>query len=208
MATAETEIVDQVSAPPKRISLDEYKKMAEDGVLGPDDRTELLDGLLVKKMTKGLRHVAITHRLFRTLLVGLPGAWHARKEDPIELPGGPEQNAPSVPEPDLVVLKGGDGAFDSRYPTPDDIALAVEVATDGRMLSRDRAGLARYAWNRIPCVWIVNLAAGVIEVYTNPTGAETEPVYQSHEVKRPDETIKVPLGGDHDMTLDVGQLLA
>ena len=206
MATAETAV--QTPAEPKRLSLADYDEMIRDGRFSRDDRFELLDGILVKKMTKGPRHVAITHRIDRALLRSLPVAWHSRMEAPVGLPTGPEQNAPSRPEPDVIVLKGVVGTFDERHPLPDDLALVVEIASDGRRVSEDRKGLARYAFNKIPCVWIVNLAANAIEVYTNPTGPGENAVYQGMAFKHPGETITVPLGGGEDVILDVGELLA
>ncbi len=206
MATAETPA--QAPAQPRRLSLAEYDEMIREGRFGRDDRFELLDGLLVKKMIKGPRHLAITHRLYNALLRSLPGAWHSRMEAPVGLPTGPEQGAPSRPEPDILVLKGVEGTFDDRHPLPDEIALAVEVASDRRRLLEDRKGLTRYAFNNIPSVWIVNLSANVIEVYTNPTGPVEDAIYEGITVKHPGETIAVPLGGGEDVNLDVGALLA
>ena len=168
----------------------------------------VVDWGAVKSTTKGLRHVAVAHRLFVCLLRGLPEGWHPRKEDPIELPGGPEAGAPSRPEPDVVVLRGPDGTFDARYPLPGDVAPVVEVASDPRVLKRDREGLARYAWNGVARVWVVNLGAGVIEVYTRPTGPVDDPVYAENLVKRPGDRIEVPLAGGDDLILDVAALLA
>src|SRR3954466_10338304 len=88
-----------------RISLDVYRSMGDLGLLLPDDRVELLDGLLVKKMTRGPRHVTATNRLVKHLDTHLPAGWSARKEDPIELPGGPA-GADSAPEPDVAVVRG------------------------------------------------------------------------------------------------------
>src|SRR4051794_3860735 len=88
-----------------RITLDVYRSMGELGLLSPDDRVELLDGLLVKKMTKGPRHVTATHRLMRSFHSNLPPGWCARQEAPLELPGGPGR-PDSAPEPDVAVVAG------------------------------------------------------------------------------------------------------
>src|SRR5258707_4688016 len=71
-----------------RISLDVYRSMGELGLLFPDDRVELLDGLLVKKMTKYPQHSTVTHRIFMRLISSLPAGWVAPMEQPIELPAG------------------------------------------------------------------------------------------------------------------------
>ncbi len=129
-------------------------------------------------------------------------------EAPVDLPLGPIQQAPSRPEPDVMVLKGPDGTFDHSYPQPADVVLVVEVSSDSRRLREDREGLTRYAYNGIPCVWIVNLAANVIEIYSKPTSPETGAVYEKNEIKHPGETITVSLDGVADIVLDVAALLA
>ncbi|MCA1685697.1 MAG: Uma2 family endonuclease [Planctomycetia bacterium] len=88
------------------------------------------------------------------------------------------------------------------------MALAVEVSSNSQMLARDRAGLTRYAWNGIPCVWIVNLASDVIEVYTRPTAPGEGSIYEVVTVERPGETIEVSLGAEETPNLDVSELLA
>ena len=86
--------------------------------------------------------------------------------------------------------------------------LVVEVASDSRSLALDREGLARYAWNGVAVVWIVNLAASVIEVYSDPTGPVEFPVYEQNAVKRAGDSIVVRLDGEREITLDVAALLA
>ncbi len=201
MATAETTIE------PKRLTLAEYDAMVRDGRFSSEERHELLDGLLVKTMTKGPRHIAISHRIYNSLLRNLPGAWHPRIEAVAGLPTGPVQDAPSRPEPDVMILKGVEGTFDDRHPMPEEIALVVEVSSDRRRLFEDRKGLTRYAYNHIPCVWIVNLVANLIEIYTNPTGPGDDAVYEGISVRRPGERITEPLEAGQDIDLDVSALL-
>jgi Uma2 family endonuclease len=176
-----------------RISLDVYRSMGELGLLLPDDRVELLDGLLVKKMTKGPRHVTATQRLVKYLDTHLPAGWSARKEDPIELPGGPER-ADSAPEPDVAVVRGGLADYSARHPGPADVALVVEVAGSPGMLARDPRGLARYAWAGIPVVWIVNLTNETVEVQTTPTGMGPDPHYDQRVVKGRGTDLPIVLG--------------
>lgn len=190
-----------------RFSLKDYARMCRLGLLSKDDRVELLDGLVVKKMTKGPRHVTVTHRIFATLNERLPVGWHPRMEAPVELPTGPKAGAPSSPEPDVTAVRGLFGCYSARHPGPEDVALAVEVAGDPRMLAKDRKGLPRYAWNRIPVVWIVNLPRDTIEVYTEPTGPCELPEYQAMIVLKPGDPITVTLGEAPAVVLDVRQLL-
>jgi Uma2 family endonuclease len=59
--------------------------------------------------------------------------------------------------------------YRATLPRPEDTLLAVEVANTS--LDYDRTvKLALYASNGIPEVWIVNLAAELVEVYRSPAG--------------------------------------
>jgi Uma2 family endonuclease len=175
-----------------RMPLDVYRSMGEQGLLGPDDRIELLDGLLVKQMTKGPRHVLVTHRIVKLLEMCLPQGWCARQEAPIELPAGPDGD--SAPEPDVAVVTGALEDYGWRLPTLGEVALVVQVAADRRRLATDRKGLARYAWAEVPAVWIVNLASDTVEVYTGPSGQGANPGYRTVEVKSVGDVIPIAFG--------------
>ena len=119
-----------------RISLDQYHHLIAIGLFRPSDRLVLLDGLLVDKMTKGPRHCTASEAAWRAIDALLPADWHARKEDPIALPGGPSGFG-SEPEPDIVVVSGPSGTYKDHHPGPGEIALVVEVADS--TLDDDRA---------------------------------------------------------------------
>src|SRR3954453_2347106 len=169
--------------------------MGELGLLSPDDRVELLDGFLVKKMTRGPRHVTVTRRLVKSFDAQLPASWSARQEAPIELPGG-QDRPDSAPEPDVAVVTGDLDDYVARHPGPGEVALVVEVAGSPDMVTRDRKGLARYAWSRIPIVWIVNLVNETVEVYSDPSGMAPDPKYGSCTVQAIGTGLSLTLGGE------------
>ncbi len=175
-----------------RITLDSYRGMGEHGQIKKADRVVLLDGLLVKKMTKGSRHTTANMLVWQAIAAVLPTGWYARKEDPIELPDGPT-GADSAPEPDVSVVSGVVVDYRTRHPGPGEVALIVEVADSS--LAADREMLRRYAWAGIPCVWIVNLPGQVVEVYTQPTGRKPDPRYAALETKGLNDTLAVMLAG-------------
>lgn len=174
-----------------RISLDLYHRMGELGLLQTSDRVVLLDGLLVKKMTKKPRHVTSSQQTVDHVSAMLPAGWYVRKEDPISLSGGPE-GADSEPEPDVAVVRGSSRDYTTRHPRAAEIGLIVEVAE--RSLADDRASLRRYAWARVPCVWIVNLIDDVIEVYSGPSGPTADPSYANRVVYGPGQSITLVVG--------------
>src|SRR5260221_507998 len=91
-----TEVLDPESL--YRIPLEVYHAIAEHGLLTPRDKVVLLDGLLVKKMTKGGPHYVATKLVWEVLHELVPDGWHVQKEDPIALPGG-SKGRDSEPEP-------------------------------------------------------------------------------------------------------------
>jgi len=177
----------------QRISLEIYRQMIDLGLLLPTDRIELLDGFLVKKMTKYPRHASVTRLLAALFGARLPVGWIAIKEDPIELPA-PLQGD-SAPEPDVTIVTGTLRDYKRRHPGPGDVVLVIEVSGSAEMLVRDRAGLERYARAGLPMAWIVNLVDNTVEIYTRPSGMVANPAYGSCEVKGIGDVAEVTIGG-------------
>jgi Uma2 family endonuclease len=140
-----------------RISVDEYERMV--GVLD-DERVELIDGFLVKKMGKNPPHVWSTDAVAEIMKAKTPG-WWCRQEAPVRIPDFDE------PEPDVSVVRGSRDDYRSRIPEAADVVLVVEVSDT--TLDRDQGPKwSAYARGRIPVYWIVNLVDGQVEVYTDP----------------------------------------
>jgi len=176
-----------------RMPLDVYDRLAEVGLLGPSDRTELLDGLLVRKMTKGHPHIVATHLTRDALAAVLPGGWFVFKEDPVALPTGPGGYA-SEPEPDVSVVRGAIRDYLARHPDPQDMALIVEVADSS--IREDRVKkLVRYAWAGVPVAWLVNLVARTVEVHSQPTGPAAPARYQEVAVYGEGDDVPVVVDG-------------
>jgi Uma2 family endonuclease len=144
-------------APLYRMTVDEYERIGE---FLDDKRVELINGLLVKKMTQGDLHSAADELLGPALARAIPAGWHARGDKPVRLP--PD----SIPEPDRSVVRGTVRDYKDRTPAAADVALVVEVAQSS--LSEDRAQGQLYARSGIPIYWIVNLLGRQVEVYSEP----------------------------------------
>ena len=152
-----------------RLSLEQYDRMIEVGILNEHHPVFLLHGFLVNKMPREQPHVLATQNVYEELRRVVPEGWFNVKEDPIDLPDGPEGCA-SVPEPDGAIIRGSRQDYGRRRPGPDDVSLIVEVANT--TLAGDRQVLACYAFAGIPRAWIVNLRERIVEVYADPTGPE------------------------------------
>lgn len=181
-----------------RLSVHQYDQMARAGILDGEDRVELIDGLLVNKMTKNERHMATTKRIVREVQKALPPNFHVAKEDPIVTPR-------SEPEPDVAVIRGEIEDYLSRKPRADDVVLLVEVSDT--TYAADRAKLRLYAEAGIPTCWIANLPSDRIEVYHDPTGPDPHPDYRHRQDFGRNTTITLLIDGQEAARLAVNELL-
>jgi len=167
MATVVTEFRPTESPEPNRRAWtrDEYHRMAEMGIIGPDEHVELLDGQIVEKMPPiGPSHGSTTDRLAEVLRNAFGPEYRVREEKSILLINAEKDE----PEPDIVVAFGTWQEFKERLPGPNDIRLIVEVADSSLISDRKTKGLL-YAASGIVEYWIVNLVDRVVEVHTLPT---------------------------------------
>jgi len=152
-----------------RLSIDKYHAMIREGILTEDDPVELLEGLLIRKMSKNPPHTVATSLVRKALERLVQAGWHVNTQEPITCED-------SEPEPDVKVVRGAPRDYLNRHPGPQDVALVVEVSDSS--LTQDRGVKKRlYAVARIPVYWIVNLLERQIEVYTDPSGPAEQPDY-------------------------------
>jgi len=142
------------------LTVDEYHRMGEAGILTEDDRVELIEGELVAMAPVGSEHIAATNALTRLLVLAVGDRGIVSVGNPVRL------SRHSEPQPDFAVLKPRDD-YRTSLPRPEDTMLAVEVANTSLGYDRN-VKLALYARSFIPEVWIVNLAAEEVEVYRTP----------------------------------------
>ncbi len=173
--------------PVTRLTVEQYHEMARAGILPASAPLELLEGWLVRKMTKDPPH-ALSVGCTGDALVSVVGTRrHVRTESPIT-------TADSEPEPDLTVVRGVRRDYVDRHPGPAEVELVVEVADTS--LDRDRRWKKTlYAVQGIPVYWIINLVDRQIEVFTRPTGPHAQPDYADCRFFRDGEQIPVVLDG-------------
>jgi Uma2 family endonuclease len=142
-----------------RVSVERYFEMVECGILSPDDRVELLDGLIVSMAAQSAPHAGTVYRVQRILLQKLGIDTVVRAHSSFFA------GRNSVPEPDIAVLPGR--ADDYLSEPPSSAHLLVEVAASS--LIQDRlTKSAIYARAGVPCYWIVNLRDHCVEVFREP----------------------------------------
>ncbi len=146
----------------RRFTVHEYHRMGQAGILGEDDRLELLDGEIVEMAPIGSRHQAAVDRLTSLFFNRVGGAAVVRVQGPVRL------GEDSEPEPDLLLLRKRADFYASAHPGPEDVLLLVEVSDTSAEYDRE-VKLPLYARHGIAEVWLVGLQTGEVEVYRAPT---------------------------------------
>lgn len=181
--------------PLRRFTVDEYHRMIETGILGENDRVELVDGWIIEMSPIGPPHMICVQLVASALDHHLPAGWTVRSQGPITLPT-------SEPEPDVTVVRGGIRDYSKRHPGGADIGLVVEVADTSLQFDRFQKG-PQYAAAGISEYWIVNLAQRCVEVYRGPAAGK----YPAPEVVRFDGTVEIVLAGEHVGKIAVADIL-
>jgi Uma2 family endonuclease len=143
------------------ITVADYYRMAEVGILGERDHVELIDGELVAMSPIGSYHhgtvIGLSHALWRAVgeraMVSVQG--------PVRL------DDLSEPEPDCALLKPRPDFYRDAHAQPDDVLLLIEVADTSLNYDRTVKRML-YARHAIPEFWIVDLIAGEVEVCREP----------------------------------------
>lgn len=148
---------------PRAFTVDEYYRMAQVGILGPEERVELLEGRIFALPPKTPPHASTVTMMNQLFHQNLGGTAIVSVHNPVRL------DRYSEPEPDVSLLEPREDFYASRHPGPDDALLLVEVA-DTTADSERSVKIPLYAGAGIPEVWLVNLPAGRIEVYRKPGG--------------------------------------
>lgn len=156
----------------------EYHRMAEAGILHPDERVELLAGQILKMAAKGTAHSAATTRTEKLLENRLGEQVLVRVQEPVRL------NDFSEPEPDIAVLIPEPLYYEDHHPTPSEVYLIIEVADTS--LDRDLNFKARiYAQSGIADYWVLDVNDRQLYVFRLPG----QNGYQNEVILSDDRTI-------------------
>jgi Uma2 family endonuclease len=150
---------------PRPFTVAEYYHMAEVGIIGPDERVELLDGQVIVVPPIGPLHGADVMSLTKLFFHRFPDDVLVSVQSSLRL------DDMSEPEPDLIVLPGPATRYREAHPTPADALIVVEVAMTSLAYDRGRKRAA-YARTGVQEYWIVDLAHDEVEVYWDPENGE------------------------------------
>lgn len=150
---------------PRRFTVEEYYRMAEAGILEPEERLELLDGVIYVMSPIGSRHASNVHRLGFLLGRQLGDRAQVRFQSPIRLTDDSE------PEPDLAIVTPRHDFYASGHPEPSDVFLLIEVMETSAAYDRGKK-LRSYARAGIKEVWLVDLKRETVEICRQAEGDE------------------------------------
>ncbi len=177
-----------------RFTAAEYNRLGEVGIIGEDDRVELIDGEILDMCPIGYRHAAHVRKLTTLLADNRVREMLVDVQNPLDL------GTRYQPQPDVMLLRGRTDNYASALPTAEDVLLLIEVA-DSSLDYDQHTKLPMYARAGIAEVWIVNLDADQVEIYTQPQ----EAAYTATRVARRGDTVQI--GALPAVTLPVADIL-
>lgn len=148
-----------------RITVDEYYRMAEVGLLAPDARVELIDGEIIDMAPIGTGHGSVVDELARLFIKAAGDRGRVRIQGAIRLDGSSE------PQPDIALLAPHAHRYRHVQPSPSDVLLLIEVSDSTLRYDLD-VKVPLYARHGIPEVWIVDLQHGELRFYRSPVDAK------------------------------------
>jgi Uma2 family endonuclease len=154
--------MDAVGTTDDRYTAERYFELVAQSLLRPDDRVELLDGVIVTGPPSGPSHASVAGQIAQAVTLAVVPQAAVRVQLPLIA------GTHSVPEPDVAVVTGTHGDYRDAHPTT--ALLAIEVFDSS--LPQDRLTKTRiYAAAHIPEYWIVNLREACVEVLRAPDPA-------------------------------------
>ncbi len=178
-----------------RYTSERYFRLVEEGVLGPDDRVELLDGVIVAMAPSGPAHATVVNQAAQALILAVASRAAVRVQAPLVASGL------SAPEPDIAVVPGALKDYLTAHPAT--ALLVVEVSDSS--LPQDRITKARiYAGASVPEYWILNLREDCVEVLRAPDPQAR--CYREHRIARRGEHLELTALAGASLTVD--ELLA
>ncbi|HEX6042410.1 Uma2 family endonuclease [Longimicrobium sp.] len=152
---------------PVRFSSEDYHRLGEIGVIGDDERVELIDGEVIQMTPMGGQHQTVVFDIddYLDSVVG-PGL-RVAAQAAVKLDG-------AEPVPDLVVLRRA-AEIRGKLPRPAACVLAVEVADSSALY--DRSGKRElYARGEIAEYWVVDLSTRTVVLHLRPLAGDYQDV--------------------------------
>lgn len=159
-----------------------YHRMIELGMLGEEDKVELIHGEIIKMSPVSKEHIAAVDRISNLIKELLGKHAIVRTQSPIHIPEHSE------PEPDITLLKPRSDFYASSHATAEDIYLVIEVAQTSWDYDYE-IKRPLYASAGIAELWLVNLNKNEIEVHQTPANN----TYKNISIHQSGDELTLPL---------------
>lgn len=151
---------------PIRFSNDDYQRLGAIGVIGDEERVELIDGEVIRMTPVGGAHQTVAFDV-DDYLHGVVGPGLHVVHGALRLEG-------AEPIPDVMVLRRADEVR-GNLPSPAACLLVVEVS--GTSAHYDRSGKRElYARGGVPEYWVVDLNTRSVVVHQRPVAGDYQQV--------------------------------
>jgi len=174
-----------------RLTVHDYYRMAEVGILRPDARVELIEGEIIDMAPNGSRHAGTINHLARILHASVSELAVVQIQNPVSL------NEHSEPKPDVALLRPRADFYKSAHPRPADVLLIIEVADTSLRYDRE-IKVPLYARYGIPELWVIDLNGRNLTRYRDPR----EGAYA--RIDRPDVREPVEVDAIADLHVELG----
>jgi Uma2 family endonuclease len=178
-----------------RLTSADYHRMGEIGILGPELRTELIDGEIIEMPPIGHPHAGTLDLIADRLGDAVGRRALLRVQGPIRL------DDYSEPLPDLALLRPRPDYYRNAHPVPNDVLLLIEVADSSLAYDRD-VKLPRYALAGIPEVWLVDLRGRRLLIHRRPEAGR----WGEKETVSDLTKVAVPVSGGQSVLVDLNDL--
>jgi Uma2 family endonuclease len=148
-----------------RITVDEYHRMAEVGLIAPDARVELIEGEIIEMPPIGNPHAAAVDRLVELLRTAVGIHAILRCQGPIQL------GEMSEPQPDIALLTRREDFYEHQRPTANDTLLAIEVS-DTTLTYDLHKKMSLYATHGVTELWVIDVNRKRLHLFRQPVGAK------------------------------------
>jgi Uma2 family endonuclease len=152
--------------------------MGETGILGNNDRTELIEGEIIEMSPIGSPHMNAVNRANMIFARGIGDKVVVSIQNPAFM------DRFNLPQPDVVLIRPREGFYGDGKPHPEDVVLLIEISDSSLRFDR-KVKVPIYARSGIREVWVVDLQNAAIHIYRNPK----DNIYSSTETKQRDETV-------------------
>lgn len=151
-----------------RLTIDEYYRMGAVGILAPEARVELINGEIIDMAPIGNDHMGVVNHLTDLL------THQTRSFAIVQVQGPLKLGQHSVPQPDLLLLRRR-ADFYRGGSTVDDVLLVIEVSDTTVRYDR-RVKVRLYAEHGVPEMWMFDLPAHRLHVFSDPRDGEYQSV--------------------------------